>query len=954
MLITHNIPVGLAFYNDRVKEIIAADIIAEPFTYVPPLAGHMELVGGNALVFGKITEGYDVIDIDVKSILANVDYSLLNPSIAHAVSIKGGSTGVVTPDYLKWDDATEYHKDDLVTVWTSNGIITTNPDGEINYYRCKTTAPIGTPPTYGVSDTYWNFLPRNALYSFRRIHASASIVIPWEVVVGSTFNITVKNTEEGIPSTTASYTVQEGDNGITVWTAMIAECVAQGFEIVTYDLATRTIDIYYRYKYYMVTPVYEAGDINTVLKDFTFDFYVLAYGNTMTFPILKCGAKHQFGIVYKDRGGRACSVIKSDDLSVYIPFYAEPTIYPLGSVFALTFKIYHKPPTWAESYEIVYFGNVSMDYWLQLRANNITGIPTSSGNRFSLNIQETLDWTRNNNNRWKVSDYVWQAGDRLRLLATINELSGTTYGLYSGEAIGDDFSSSPYDYEIEATGTQYNEEAIGGDWLIFQAVERPVLFEDQTNILVEVYRPRKGLAQMVAYGTGMAFEIGTDENGNRYHKGDVDQVFGSTGAVTPAEVINTANDAWKYYRLNYKFESTIIQPFWAESIFPSDWWSNQIIANKLTSCGFPFLDDLSQRQTVLDERIRHGGYLITGTRTNNIAHFTFNDYMDFPKKNGDINGLREVGFTLKVIQMYKEVSVYINRIQTFNPDGTEQFTLTDKFLAEQRPMEADYGCQHPDSIMVNGRNLYYWDNSQGVFIRSSPNGQVVLDIKMKRWFKDLVRWIQTRGGREALQTRTGANNDHDEIWVTFRAGSETRGLIFSEKSGRYISEIDQPTESYVHLGNFFAHIYRQCVWFMNIDEGQDYLSWSGEPTYAEVEVVSNVEPNKNKIFNAIAVFADHLLQSLSKSVVIPAEASAVNEIMESNIPIFERKEGVYFGKIMKDENSKGNFLTLLARKLNGREMRGRYCFVKLRTVEHDEKVRIDSIVVFSTPSERNI
>lgn len=141
---------------------------------------------------------------------------------------------------------------------------------------------------------------------------------------------------------------------------------------------------------------------------------------------------------------------------------------------------------------------------------------------------------------------------------------------------------------------------------------------------------------------------------------------------------------------------------------------------------------------------------------------------------------------------------------------------------------------------------------------------------------------------------------------------------------------------------------------MNVDEGQDFLSWSGTPTYAEIEVVSNIESVKNKIFNAIAVFADHLLQSLSKTVVIPAEASAVNEIMESNIPIFERKEGVYFGKIMKDENSKGVFTSLFDRKLNGREMRGRYCFVKLKTTEHTEKVRIDSIVIFSTPSERNV
>jgi hypothetical protein len=360
---------------------------------------------------------------------------------------------------------------------------------------------------------------------------------------------------------------------------------------------------------------------------------------------------------------------------------------------------------------------------------------------------------------------------------------------------------------------------------------------------------------------------------------------------------------------------------------------------------------------VLNERLRHGGFLITGTRTNNIAHFTFADFVDLPEKDGEITGLREIGYTLKVIQLYKETSIYVNRIQTFNPDGTEQFTLTDTFLGTVRPMEDDYGCQHPDSIMVNGRNLYYWDNSQGMFIRSTPNGQHVLsgpEYKMSRYFKDLVKWIQTSGGKDILQTRTGANNEFKEIWVTFCMGDEVRGLIFSEKQDRFTSRIDQITESYIQLGNFFAHLYHQRVWIMNIDEGQDFLSWSGTPTHAELTVASNVEPLKNKIFNAIALFADHLLSSLAKYIWIPQEASGGNTIMETNVPVWERREGIYFGEIMKDVNSKGNFVSVYDAKLNGREMRGRYCYVKLMTEEHAEKVRVDSIVIFSTPSERNV
>ena len=85
MLVAHNSDINVSFYNDRVKEIVDAGIVAEPFTYVPITAGHMELVGGNALVFGKIKEGYDVIDIAVETEITYEDISLDEPLVTFSV-----------------------------------------------------------------------------------------------------------------------------------------------------------------------------------------------------------------------------------------------------------------------------------------------------------------------------------------------------------------------------------------------------------------------------------------------------------------------------------------------------------------------------------------------------------------------------------------------------------------------------------------------------------------------------------------------------------------------------------------------------------------------------------------------------------------------------------------------------------------------------------------------------
>ena len=124
MIGAHNSNVDLSFYNDKVKEVIDPGIMAEPFTYVPIVAGHMELVNGNAIVFGKITEGYDIITPIVKT---ELDYEpityyggaigdeYLTPRVnllAQKVQV-GATTIVQAPDQYLPD--VEYHTNDYVS-----------------------------------------------------------------------------------------------------------------------------------------------------------------------------------------------------------------------------------------------------------------------------------------------------------------------------------------------------------------------------------------------------------------------------------------------------------------------------------------------------------------------------------------------------------------------------------------------------------------------------------------------------------------------------------------------------------------------------------------------------------------------------------------------------------------------------------------------------------------------
>lgn len=892
MLFKHNVDIDVKFYNDRVKELITSDIIAEPFTYVPIRAGHMELVTGNSVVFGKITEGYDPISLDVETDIEYENISTETPRIN-------------------------------LTVWKYMTAI--QP-----------------------SDYFWHE-GVNADYYYVLRHGLVEILIPQQIIVGGIYTVRIQNETEGI-DIAANHVAGVGDTSATIVDALEAALLAAGVDPADIEVGPyqSRLYIYGRDTSFIVdtnpggiaNP--EVQTVDKIYEGWTFEAYIVDFGQlySQKFAVLKNGATHSFGIAYKDNMGRRCSVLRHQELELYLPFYTETDGPEIDEIPKLTFKIGNKPPDWAESYEIVYSGNVSMENFLQIRIYEIGAI-VGDTDRFTLNFFDTMSHTRNLNNRWKVPDWTWQDGDRIRLLGTIE--AGT--GVFTKYAIDD-----VYDYELEEKNVVSGDDIGAGEYLVVQATTRPAAFVGEVNIVAEIYRPLIGIGEKIYYGTGMVFEIGTNEFGYKYHKGDIDQSIGANNTLlAPAEIYNTANDCWKYLRLNYRGATADLQLFYAESNAPSDWWKVQ---TKLTSDGWPFLYDISQRQVALDERLRHGGKIIEGTEVNEIAHFRYDKFIDLPKKNGDITGIREIGYTLKVLQMYKETSIYIERIQQFSPDGNSQFTLISDLLGTQRPEETDYGCQHPESVMVNDRNLYYWDNSEGKFIRSAPNGQTAIsDYKMKRWFKDLQTWINERGGGKSLSVYIGANVEHDEIWSCFKIGNEVTGAIFNEKRGRWITRIDQVTESYIHLGNWFAHMYQQKLYIMNVDEGQDWLAWAGVPTVGEVQFVSNINFLKNKVFNAIAVYADHQFQSLSRYIEIPREASS--DLMETYIAVWDEREGVYYGKILKDQNSPGNFASMNVRTMNGREMRGRYCYFRLRTTEHDEKVRLDSVIVMSTNSERS-
>ena len=745
--------------------------------------------------------------------------------------------------------------------------------------------------------------------------------LPFAGEVGATYRITIH--PSGGSELQAEYTMVAGDAATyptSVKTGLQAAMTTAGMEVATCAAGAtdHSICAYER-------TVHESSFPYT---GWSYSGLVLTPSYLNKYPHLKFGATHKLAMVYRDQGGRMCGLIRDNNFDISIPFYTENTNANMNTIPVVDLYITHKPPAWAVSYEILY-ARSNIQNPLQLKA---TGWAVD-GNYWRFQIQQTQNDMYDNRSGWKVAAYQWEEGDRVRFIGVSNGVDSVT-----------EEDGVLVDLEITKT-----DDVSGVEYLYVQATSDITMPGNTSLYIVEIYKPIKELSETIYYTTGMTFAVSTI-NSFKYHKGDTDQALNVGGdVVTPARVRITAHDVWKFKRVNYDNGPTNTFTFWAESAFPSDWYST----NYMTSQGLPVPEIQGYGQVTLDKRLRHGGILVPGSKVNYIATFDFDDFEDLQEQYGTITGIREVGYVLKVIQHHKVSSIYISRLETFNASGNPELIFTQNVIGSVRPSQEDYGCQDPDSIEVHDRYLYFWDQKYGVVIRDTANGMTpISDVKMKRYFLDKSKAIYD--STPNLQVVIGYNPKADEVWVSFRVlGSQAETVIFSERSKRWRFFADNYVNEYWAIGRRFFVEYDIRTFEYDNEDATGFLNWNDQEADSEVEVrvVSNIEKMKQKIFQALAVYSNQ--QPVCDQVIIPIEASEAEKETELHPANWNQREGIWYGKILRDKNTPGVFADDTDRELNGRVMRGEYAQFRLKWSSTTEQLKLYSVMVLSTPSERS-
>ena len=366
----------------------------------------------------------------------------------------------------------------------------------------------------------------------------------------------------------------------------------------------------------------DGGDINGTLSDST-TMSTIAGGNNpwsefvdtnMSFGIIqewseyvgafKSGAWHRFGLVYYDKEGRNSTVMLQEpsktfpkrSSSTYVKFPPErkyktiPTdVYNNNGTTTtelteiqkllpvdISWRIWHKPPIWAESYQWVYARNTSVGKFMQFTVDKAfinkgakPGTSTSDAQAdtkiyISLNTMDGRIWSYSKKNRSLVGEWSFAEGDRMRIITMPNsegqavvmqnpstnqseyyDFKISEIGNYPGELVFDTDAESTEESDGVSNkvklspnspvgGTQndpktaelgkfiiLDEPAIGGGFDASDEDEATGKIDKWTGCIIEIYRPKKNLNQesSLYYEFTEKFNISSPGTENRRHDG---------------------------------------------------------------------------------------------------------------------------------------------------------------------------------------------------------------------------------------------------------------------------------------------------------------------------------------------------------------------------------------------------------------------------------------------------
>lgn len=680
----------------------------------------------------------------------------------------------------------------------------------------------------------------------------------------------------------------------------------------------------------------------------------------------KSGANHQFGIVYKDRAKRAGAVNTSQGCLVSVPMQTEITPSHAISQNVLKWEVFNKPPIWAKYWQPVYaLSNVSYFVWGLLESIGIAAGANTTTQMLYFTINKYFQDTKELFPKFNVQNYQWQKGDKVRFL--FNKIGNNYMSIPSVldfEIIGDQLPSAETSYlkdksNSDPTKVDFIKDASGNK--IPDVSQYKFLIQNfdyaSYNILagytiIEIYRPRKTNDDPVFYEFGDELPIINPGTANAYHSG-------GNGTDQVSLLWQRNQDASKSARGVFVKGDVYLLTRLAGSSFPceSDSYSDFYDSNAI-NIGKRAIEWRDMRRTRYKSKLIFSGPYIQNTRVNELSTVNASDSFDLQEKFGEINGMVELGYTLKVIQENKTQSIFVGRAGITQPSAqsTELLTSTKDVLGTLITPDKNYGTMHPFSVASHGKRVWYFDYINKEIIRDAGNGQQPISTDFK--FKNkLNEKLAPMGDASNIDMVSGWDQQNELVYLTFidkTNDGNSFTVAFKDTGGGqedgFVGFFDFIPDAYGVAGSVVTSWKDNAAWWHNSQDaprstfyGRFYKYW--------VTVVTNKAPLTLKRLLSIFVSTNNKVSApnagdIAVSGNLNNPGGMVSLIKQGAFSSVQGKQVADFGKNMTTNQSTPELMDLV----DGEDLAGQAASVRLegeQTTEH----RIFAVEINGVTSE---
>ena len=490
-----------------------------------------------------------------------------------------------------------------------------------------------------------------------------------------------------------------------------------------------------------------------IANPFVLDLQAIPFGKA-----LKRGGTYQLSVRYKDAAGRLTNMNTNHSSIFYIPYITEdlhkyfPSQYAIGTYLygkpTISVELNFNPPVEAVSYDICLTQNQYETSYLQWAVNEVFYVTNIGYSAAEVNVAATT-LTKNsisggaivsstaitspadvynppvrasylsgtatniyislknlsdfqNANPQSILSYVWQPGDRIRLIA---------------DNLGR-FYTELYELEVQGYDTSLNCIIVSNQY------STPEIYTGTFLELVHV-RQKTELDEQIFYEVGESFLCTNPNTTNNAH------------SVNPI-VLTCGDTYWRNRQFlindstNFIFESfsMLVEDPNLSDFFKSASWD----------IGRPGINDPYNVQLNNPTELIVSDTYQIDSNSNGFCNFQALNSKILDKQYGAGQRLVMLGDILHVICTKKSISDYIGqRVLTESKSLNGPVAIANEFLGTNRAQVKDLGTQHPASVSWKDNYIYGFDMERSTVWRDANDGMTEISkVKMQSYFKELV------------------------------------------------------------------------------------------------------------------------------------------------------------------------------------------------------------------------